>query len=249
MKKAVYEVSMAFLAIIAVVLVIMDLEQGLNSFARNVDISLLIIFTVDYFVRLYLASDKRKFFKSNVFDLISILPFNAVFRAFRIFRVVKIAKLARVTKLLKLSRLFAYTARLSNRAKTFLNTNGFKYVLLMAIALIGIGGISIHFIEGMSFLDGIWWAFVTTTTVGYGDLSPKTGIGRVVAMILMIAGIGLIGSLTSTITSYFIRAERKKSFSSELIDNIKIRLDDVENISDSEIDEICVVLKSLKTLK
>ena len=61
----------------------------------------------------------------------------------------------------------------------------------------------------MDFFDAIWWSFVTTTTVGYGDISPSTNIGRLIAAILMIIGIGLIGSLTSTITTYFINAGKK----------------------------------------
>ena len=104
----------------------------------------------------------------------------------------------------------------------------------------------IHYAEGMSISDGLWWAFVTATTVGYGDISPASPTGRLVAMALMLVGIGLIGSLTSTITSFFFNARsRKRNFESETIENIKIRLDDIKSLSDEEIDTICSILKTL----
>lgn len=66
------------------------------------------------------------------------------------------------------------------------------------------------YLEKMSFQDALWWSFVTTTTVGYGDLSPVTGLGRIVAAVLMLVGIGLIDSLTSSITTFFITPAEKE---------------------------------------
>ena len=56
--------------------------------------------------------------------------------------------------------------------------------------------------EGKNFFDALWWAIVTVTTVGYGDISPATGIGRVMAIVRMIFGIGFISMLTGTITFF-----------------------------------------------
>ncbi|MBA4495672.1 potassium channel family protein [Paenactinomyces guangxiensis] len=53
-------------------------------------------------------------------------------------------------------------------------------------------------------MDAVWWAVVTTTTVGYGDISPVTLGGRVIATILMFTGIGLIGSVTASVATHFI---------------------------------------------
>jgi voltage-gated potassium channel len=97
----------------------------------------------------------------------------------------------------------------------------------------------------MSFQDGLWLAFVTATTVDYGDISPKTTYGRAIAIVLMIVGIGLAGSLTSTITSYFINNKKQRTVKEDILENIKDRIDDVENLSDEDINNICNVLKSL----
>lgn len=245
-KKILYEVSMSILAITAVILALLDLTKGLLSWQIIIDNIILMIFVLDYFIRLFLSSDKKLFIKDNVLDLIAIIPFNSVFRAFRIFKLGKLVRLMKLTKLTKLTRFFAYLFRFLDKIKSFIDTNGFKYMLLITAFFIGVGGVLIHYAEGMSISDGLWWAFVTATTVGYGDISPASPTGRLVAMALMLVGIGLIGSLTSTITSFFFNARsRKRNFESETIENIKIRLDDIKSLSDEEIDTICSILKTL----
>ncbi len=56
----------------------------------------------------------------------------------------------------------------------------------------------------------MWWAIVTSTTVGYGDISPHTLVGKFAAVLLMLIGVGFIGILTSTITSYFAKEDTSK---------------------------------------
>ena len=82
-------------------------------------------------------------------------------------------------------------------------------MVIATVICIIFGGIAIHFAEGMNITDGLWWCFVTATTVGYGDISPATIPGLIVATLLMIVGIGLIGSLTSTITALFFQRTKQ----------------------------------------
>lgn len=241
--QVLYEVFISILAGIAVALSIIDLNTGLSPSLAFCDNAILVIFVFDYFIRLLCSKNKRDFFKSNIWDLIAIIPFSS---AFRIFRIAKLAKLARLSKITKLSRLFAFSFRLIGKLKVFLNTNGFKYMLLITSFFVIVGGIAIHFAEGMSFSDGIWWAFVTATTVGYGDISPATSLGRFIAMALMLVGIGLIGSLTSTITSYFVNnSSNKKNVADETLENLISRISDIKSLSDEDIDNICKILKTL----
>lgn len=212
----IYEIIFGILAIISVAFAIIDIKSGLSSWQQYVDLSIWIIFVIDYVVRLVLSDNKKIFVKSNIFDLIAIIPFNS---ALRILRSFKFLRLLKVVKLMKIARFVAVLGRIYKKAKRFLNINGFKFVLLTSIILILIGGIAISILENRTFSDGIWWAFVTTTTVGYGDISPSTGFGRGIACILMITGIGLIGSLTSTITSYFMSIGSKKD---DMVSNDKI---------------------------
>jgi Ion channel len=61
-----------------------------------------------------------------------------------------------------------------------------------------------------TYWDGIWWSVVTVTTVGYGDLYPHTVVGRLIAMLLMLCGIGFIAVLTASIASIFVKTERQE---------------------------------------
>lgn len=201
MKKNIYETIVCLLALASVGFAIADLSGGMTKVMIMIDGLIYVFFLIEYVVRLITSNNKKQFFKNNIFDLIAIIPFSS---AFRIFRTFKLARLLKLTKLLKATRFLALFGRMWNKANAFLSTNGFKYMLLLSCAMIGIGGISISFAEGMSIPDGIWWAFVTATTVGYGDISPSTLSGRIIACLLMICGIGLIGSLTSAITSFFM---------------------------------------------
>lgn len=143
---------------------------------------------------------------------------------FRVFRILKFTKLLRFTKFTKLGKLFrigSVSARMLTKVKRFLNTNGFKYVLMLSGASILCATFGMMHFEQMTFQDALWWSFVTATTVGYGDLSPTSNAGRIIASLLMLVGIGLIGSLTSSITSFFLHTdEEAKNFSSDKVEMV-----------------------------
>lgn len=212
MKKInfIYNACVMLLALISVAFTIADIcgaSVVTQPWFYPVDNAILILFTFDYFVRLVLAGHKWRFIKENIFDLLAIIPFNTLFSMFRILRVFRIIKLAKLTKLAKLFRLVGVGGRLKTRLHAFLHTNGLIYVIYVNVVCVLLGAIAIYLVEGgltvHSFGDAIWWAFVTATTVGYGDISPSTGLGRVIAAILMICGIGLISMLTGTIATFF----------------------------------------------
>jgi voltage-gated potassium channel len=87
-----------------------------------------------------------------------------------------------------------------------LRHNDFGYTLGLTALLVIAGGVGIWLVEpGIGSLeDGLWWGLVTTTTIGYGDIAPKTEMGRVIAAFLMILGIGTVSLMTATIASYFV---------------------------------------------
>ena len=238
-----YDLIFSVLALIAVYLSICDIFVGCTPFQKNVDSVITVLFVADYGIRLLLAKSKKDFFLGNVLDLIAIIPFNSLFKAFRIFKMLK------VLKLLKFARVSAYFVRFYRRVKFFFEINGLKYMVVSCLVCIVLGGFGIHFVEGMNLFDGLWWSFVTATTVGYGDISPATPSGRVIAAILMLVGIGLIGSLTSSITALFFQKNSGQgeahSARNELVRNIQTQLDSFEDLTDEDIEVICRTLKTL----
>lgn len=195
LKAKIYEVIISILAIVSVVFAILDMYGKMNHVMFILDNFIYFIFIVDYIVRFSISKDKKLFVKNNFLDLLALIPASSAFRIFRSFK---------IFKLFKLFRLAAVSGRFIKKCNRFFTTNGFQYIIALSAVLIFIGGALISYFESMNFSDGIWWAFVTATTVGYGDISPHTPAGRIVACVLMITGIGLIGSLTSTITSFFM---------------------------------------------
>ncbi|WP_432408699.1 ion transporter [Wukongibacter sp. M2B1] len=186
-----YEIFIALLAFIAVSLSFLDILGKISIESSSVfyflDISILIVFAIDYFIRLVLAGNKRRFFKQNILALIAIIPFNSLFRAFRLVRLVKVLRLSKLIRLTRFIRLFAFSRKFLSKVDKFIHTNGFIYVINLTITTIILGSIGIYYVEQgftiNSFEDAIWWSFVTTTTVGYGDISPVTSLGRIIAAV------------------------------------------------------------------
>jgi len=71
-----------------------------------------------------------------------------------------------------------------------------------------------------TFWDGVWWAVVTVTTVGYGDLYPHTVAGRLIGILVMLLGVGFLAVLTATVASHFVRVDDADS-SAEILDTLK----------------------------
>lgn len=238
-KKIIYEVVFAILAVVAVTLAVLDLSNQITiiqgSLVYYLDLFIILIFAVDYFTRLYLAENRKTFVKRNIADLIAIIPFNSLFKAFRLVRLTKVLRLTKMMKVTKFSRVFAYATRLYARLKKFFETNGLIYVIYFSVFMILISTLAISYVENMSFTDALWWSFVTATTVGYGDISPSTALGRIIAVILMMVGIGTIGMITGTIATYFL-SKTKSSGNND--DDVIKAINESITYEDSEKEEI-----------
>jgi voltage-gated potassium channel len=95
----------------------------------------------------------------------------------------------------------------------------------MIAVLVGVGGTLMSFLEPETVRGGIgggiWWAIVTVSTVGYGDISPTSVPGRVVAVVLMLGGIGLVSTLAASISAFFIGQDQAKSRVVDRLDRIE----------------------------
>lgn len=244
---------MAILSLIVAIILILELTINLNKTTLHilytVDFFIWVIFVIDYFKRLYKSRNKKKFIKRNLIDLISIIPLYTILAVFRILNILKIGKVSRIANISKVVRIFGVFKKSKTNFEIFIKTNNFNYTLLICILVLIVSSILMTFIENIDFFDSLWWSIVTVTTVGYGDIYPKTILGKIVATILMFMGIGIIGSLTSTISTYFINKENKSNeedYKTKILkDSIK-SLQDFDNISKEDLRKIFDVLNSLK---
>lgn len=226
----VYETVFTILAILAVSIALADLRGNIsiddNPTWRMIDISILIIFALDYFIRLYLAPSKKYFVKHNIPDLIAIIPFSAVFKIFRIAKIFRVAKLTRLSRITKMGRFIAVFTRLGKRINDFLKTNGLVYVIYFSTVIILLSAVAVSKTDNLPFEDAVWWSFVTATTVAYGDFYPATLAGRIIASFLMLVGIGTIGMITGTIATFFIKKKDSVQIDmSDLTDDEKVLVD------------------------
>ncbi|ETY74295.1 potassium channel family protein [Lactiplantibacillus fabifermentans] len=158
---------------------------------------LLAFFAIDYFVRLATAHDRKTFLIQSAFDLMGIIPMHPVFALFR---------LGRLMRMIQYHHLFwrlGLDGKWTHDFHRFIYSTGFIYLFSISIAIIVLSALLFSVFEHQSLSDSLWWAITTATTVGYGDDTPKTAVGKVIAVALMFGGIGFIGLLTSTITDFF----------------------------------------------
>jgi voltage-gated potassium channel len=187
---------------------------------ERIDFVICMIFIYDFFVRLYKAKSKLSFLKWGWIDLVSSMPMFEFLRWGRLVRIIRILRILRAFRSTKV--LLNYLFR--NRAK-----GTFATVALISVVLVLFSSIAILNLENepesniKAPSDALWWAFVTITTVGYGDKFPVTHEGRAIAVILMTAGVGLFGTFTAYVASYFLDAEREKEQSEmqELIAEVR----------------------------
>ncbi|MFT8836883.1 potassium channel family protein [Liquorilactobacillus satsumensis] len=208
--KKLYTFGIAFLALISIALVIMDYANAISIDSSPycyIDNTILGLFTIDYFIRLIIAKNRVSFFKDNFFDLLAIIPIGSFFSFFRIARLARIVRITRVAKIFRVVRLIGLTGKLQKNAKNFLKTNGLIYLIIVSLFILIIAAVLYSLAESVPLGESLWWAIATATTVGYGDISPHTPVGKLAAILLMFVGIGFISMLTSSLTTFFTHEE------------------------------------------
>ena len=143
-----YQAGMCLLALVAVTLTAIDLTTEAAEWEVTADRVIYWIFVLDYVVRFSISRSKWLFVKEHPWDLLAIIPFDALFRLFRF------ASLGEILRLARYLDLFSYAMRFTTRIRRFFNTNGFKYICIAALVIILLGAVGIHLAEGMSLPNG-----------------------------------------------------------------------------------------------
>ena len=195
-------------------------------------------FVAEYIWGLVSAERKWEFVRSNWFDLAIILLSPPLYvpealQGVRALRILRLGRLGRALRLLRLVRVFAFMARAWRTSGRVLGKHSFGYILATCVLFVVGSGAVFVAVEGGEYtlLDGIWWAVATLTTVGYGDIYPKTDAGRVVALIMIILGLGMMAALTANIAAAFVGSEQQNEENEVLkrLDEISARLTALEN--------------------
>lgn len=187
---------------------IFKLDPEMSALLCYIDTGICAVFLLDFLIRFKRASDKLAFMKWGWIDLISSIPAVGVLRFGRVFRLIRLLRIVKSFK--SINGLLNYVFR--NRAE-----GTFMSVISLSILFVIFSAISILQFETapesniLTAEDAIWWAFTTVTSVGYGDVYPVTSEGRVIGIALMTVGVGLFGTFTAYVASWFVSPGRQES--------------------------------------
>lgn len=140
-------------------------------------------------------------------------------------------RLLRLARVLRLFRFGLIATRAIQAQRRLTSGTVLRAIGLLTVMVIVVAGAAESLIDSKDFptiWDGIWWSVVTVTTVGYGDAYPTTVDGRIVAMLVMLVGIGFLSVLTATIASSFIQTDTHSDDMKESLARIEAELADVK---------------------
>lgn len=207
------------LSVIAVMLnSVVDIEQNYGSILKIIEWFFTILFTIEYIFRIICVPRKWRYIRSffGIVDFVAIIPtYIGIFvGGIHILIVVRILRLLRIFRVFKLAR-YLKEGKVMLRA---LRASRPKIIvfLVTVLTVVTIIGAIMYLVEGdangfTSIPRSIYWAIVTMTTVGYGDISPKTPLGQFLATIVMILGYAIIAVPTGMISFDVLKASQKIS--------------------------------------
>ena len=232
------EWPMAILALAVIPALLLDdgnATPRTHAIASALNWIIWLAFCGEFAAKLALAPERGRFVRRSWFDLLIIV----VSPPFGVPQSMQGVRAARVLRVLRLVRALAFLSIGIKTSRRALKHRKFHYVLVLTAGVMVLGATGLFVAERgqneslTSFWDALWWAISTTTTVGYGDIYPMTGEGRLIAVLLMLTGIGVIGVFTATIASLFMIEDDESEFNGlhRRLDAIDAKLDRLASAS------------------
>lgn len=220
------EVPMLVAAALVLPLLVMEQEAG-SAFWRDAATALNWLvwgaFAAEVAIMLSVVPNRGQWIRSHPLEML-VTVFTAPFwpagmQALRAIRLLRLLRLA----------LFA------TRVRGLFTPGGLSYAAVLSLVVVLGGGAALRIAEpglGMSYTDSTWWALTTATTVGYGDIYPRTDAGRAIAAVVMLAGIGFVAVLTAAMAKLYFDSDVEISGPDQtemrLLRDIAQRLDAIE---------------------
>jgi voltage-gated potassium channel len=212
-----FDIVLMILITLSVAAVLIDsmpeVHQRYGDLLLGLEWTFTILFTIEYILRIYTTRRPVNYIFSfyGVIDFLAILPtyLSLIYSGTQFLLIIRILRLLRVFRVLKLARYI----RASDVLRIALRNSKHKIIVFLevVIILVTIVGSLMYLVEGpqngfTSIPIGIYWAVVTLTTVGYGDIAPMTFIGRLIASFVMITGYAIIAVPTGILSVEMVKA-------------------------------------------
>ncbi len=226
MGKA-FDVVLLILIVLSILLVMLesisDYQKAYGHWFEIIEWVFTIFFTIEYVLRLICVYKPSRYAFSffGVIDLVSVLPSYLAlvipntnyFMAVRAMRLVRVFRIFKLAKFLNESNILMAALKASQAKITVFLT----FILMMVIVI----GSVMYFVEGgqssgfTSIPRSIYWAIVTLTTVGYGDIAPTTALGQFLAAIVMILGYGVLAVPTGIVSAEMVQQSPQRKVSTQ----------------------------------
>lgn len=212
----IFDMALIFCILLSVALVMLDSVPGFHdswgTWLIGGELGITVIFSIEYVLRLYSARNPVRYATSffGIVDLLAIVPgyTSLFFPGFHFLATIRILRLIRIFRILNLVQFMGEGSNLWQSLKR--SRHKIIVFLTTILTIVVIVGSLMYLIEGdesgfTSIPKGIYWAIVTMTTVGYGDIAPRSPLGQIVASLLMIIGYAIIAVPTGIVTSEMMR--------------------------------------------
>ncbi|MFT5700211.1 MAG: voltage-gated potassium channel [Desulforhopalus sp.] len=214
-RGKVFDLSIQLLIVLSLISFSIETLPGLaektQRLLRSFEIFTVIVFTIEYLLRIIVATNKKAFLFSffGMIDFFSILPFYlATGLDLRSVRALRFLRLVRVFKLIRYSAAIRRIHRAFHIAKEELILFFFAMIIILYLA-----GVGIYYFENpaqpeafRSVFHSLWWAVATLTTVGYGDIYPITVGGKIFTFFILILGLGVVSVPAGMVASALSKA-------------------------------------------
>lgn len=219
----IFDIALLWAILISILVVVLEslrpLRQIYGTWFLLAEWLFTAIFTVEYVVRIWVAKNSRNYIFSalGLIDLLAILPayVGLLFVSSHYLLVVRAMRLLRVFRIFKLNRFVNHgNIILLSLRRSMTKISVFMFTILNIVLIIGT---LMYVIEGEAngfdnIPRSIYWAIVTITTVGYGDIAPQTPLGQFISSIIMIVGYAIIAVPTGIITAEFTKESTQRKY-------------------------------------
>ena len=241
-----------------------DLYYGIVAF----DTILCIILLAEFFIRFFDSDNKKLFLLKNWTELIAAIPFDFLMLPF----VLNLARFPKLMKVLKFIKVIALFSQFFETLDVFLKKTHLDEILGFSLLVVLASTLALYLFDPSinSLFDSLWFVLSTMTTVGYGDIMPQSGAGRIIGLLILIVGVLVFSTITGAMASFFARRvlmneefnitenddniallKENLSFNKENLDHVHKKVDRIDNDVDilkKELSEIKEELKESKDL-
>jgi voltage-gated potassium channel len=261
-RKIFNEAVIGVLAIISIIIIavetLVDVSMTTLIILYIVDAAICIVFAWDFAVRLRASENRPRFWLTGGYEILAMIPAAAFYFLGTIPMISSSLRILRLIRVVRVIIVIARTSRVMKKSGGFLQRSHLLALSGITLLIVFIGAYVVLLLEQgtegaqiHNLSDAVWWSISTVTTVGYGDIVPESIAGRLVGMLLMAVGIGVMASFVSEFSATLVKSritvpDVKPDYKTAMINEVKSRIDKIDELSEGE---VALLIKTIQLLR